>query len=109
MDTLFRIKEKETIAYIINADIVDLDGRVLHSNSDDIIILRVECKESCSRRRCHESSHNLSEIPDPSFSVRDWQWCDHGITLFYQKLSAANYNYHRLRDIYETNKIMVWH
>lgn len=47
---------------LINANIVDLYRRVLHSDSNNVIILWMKGKKSCCRWRGHESCHCLQGI-----------------------------------------------
>lgn len=52
--------EKKLISnYLIKSNIVNVDGRIFHSNGYDVIILRMECYEGGCRRRCHECCHYL--------------------------------------------------
>lgn len=47
---------------LINSNIVDLYRRVLHSDSNNVIILWMKGKKSCCRWRGHESCHCLQGI-----------------------------------------------
>lgn len=55
----YRPSKKVILIYLINSDIVDMDSWILHSNRNDVIILRMECKEGWSRRWWHERCHYL--------------------------------------------------
>lgn len=47
--------------YLINSDIEDLDGRILHAYGYNVIVSRVELEARCCRGWRHESRHCLQQ------------------------------------------------
>ena len=59
------------IHYLINTDVINLNSTIIHSDSNDIVVLRMESKKSCSRRRWHKSSHRLAHYQSQEQSVSE--------------------------------------
>lgn len=58
----YQRKESQNISikeYLINPNIIYLDGRVLHAYGNDIIVLRMECQKCCCWWRGHKCCHGL--------------------------------------------------
>lgn len=62
INTVSLHKIRIPILYLINPNIVYLNSRILHSNGNDIVILRMECQIGSSRRRRHECCHDLGKF-----------------------------------------------